>query len=99
MATNKWQSRRWLGVVGIYVGNTADQIRDEAARSFMLNAANMNHVLHTSGGAALATQRGDMAGLSSFGYKASSLDITDTGQRCHISESPSSLSSSRFSPC
>ena len=77
MATNKWQSRRWLGVVGIYVGNTADQIRDEAARSFMLNAANMNHVLHTSGGAALATQRGDMAGLSSFGYKASSLDITN----------------------
>ena len=86
-------------MVGIYVGNTAGQIRDEAARSFMLNAANMNHVLVTSGGAALARHVGDMARLASFGYEASSLDITDTGQRCNISESPSSLFSSRFSPC
>ena len=85
-------------MVGIYVGNTAREIRDEAARSFALSSANPIPVLGTSGGTALAKHAGDMARLALFGYEASSLDITDAGQNCHISESPSSLPSSRFSP-
>ena len=73
-------------MVGIYVGNTADEIRNEAARSFTLGGN--NSVLHTSGGAAMSTHRGDVAGLAQFGYLASSLDVEEAGQRCYLSESP-----------
>ena len=72
-------------MVGIYVGNTADEIHNEAARSF---TKWNNSVLHTSGGAAMATHRGDVAGLAQFGYLASSLDVEEAGQHCYLSESP-----------
>ena len=72
-------------MVGIYVGNTADEIHKEAARSF---TKWNNCVLHTSGGAAMATRRGDVAGLAQFGYLASSLDVEEAGQHCYLNESP-----------